>query len=136
MARQVYPTYLCPNCLKPHQKDAPLSLLMANVTDASLINFSDMRTLPAPLRRIRQCGGCGGSLDLPALVQGKLDFHGWGLRLGALAAAGVFAGLLSLSEPPDLPLIGLGAALAGLLVWFAADTAERARIARFRKTID
>jgi hypothetical protein len=136
MARTVHPTYLCPNCLKPHQKDAPLSIFMANVSDARTINFSDMRTLPVPLRRIRNCGACGGTLDLPALVAGKLDFYGWGWRLGLAAAVGVFGGLLMLETPPELPLIGLAAALAGLVVWFATDTAERARIAQYRKTID
>jgi hypothetical protein len=136
MTRRIHPTYLCPNCLKPHQKDAPLSLFVANVSDAQTINFSDMRTLPVPLRRVRSCEACGRTLDLPALVAGKLDFYGWGVRLGVLGGMAAAGGMLAMAEPPELPLIGLGAALAGLIVWFATDTAERAWIARFRKTID
>jgi hypothetical protein len=136
MSRAVHPTYLCPNCLKPAQKDQPLHVLLANLETPQALNFADAKTLPAPLRRLRQCEACKGSLDLPALVDGRLDYHNWGVRLGALAGAGTFAGLLSLNDPPGLPMIGVLAALAGLVAWFAVDTAERSRIARFRKSID
>lgn len=132
----VHQTYLCPNCLKPSKKDQPLNVLLANLQEPASLNFADAKTLPAPLRRLRQCPDCKGTLDLQALVTGGLDFHNWGIRLGALAAAGTFAGLLSQSEAPSLPLTGLASAGAALLVWFAADTAERARIAKHRKTID
>jgi hypothetical protein len=122
--------------LKPAQKDQPLHVLLANLNDPATLNFADAKTLPAPLRRLRQCQECQGTLDLPALVNGKLDYHNWGLRLGALAWAGAFAGLLSLADPPGLPVIALLSALAALVAWFAIDTAERSHIARFRKTID
>jgi hypothetical protein len=136
MPKTIHQTYLCPNCLKPAQKDQPLNVLLANLQDPTVLNFADSKTLPAPLRRLRSCQSCQGTLDLPALVKGQLDYHDWGLRLGALAGAGCFAGLLSLQNPPGLALIALTCALVAVVTWFAADTAERARIARFRKTID
>lgn len=136
MPKSVHPTYLCPNCLKPAQKDQPLNVLLANLHAPESLNFADAKTLPAPLRRLRQCDGCKSALDLPALVKGQLDYHGWGVRLGALAGAGAFAGLLGLEPPPALHWIALGSVAASVLIWFAADTAERSRIARFRETID
>jgi hypothetical protein len=136
MPKTVHQTYLCPNCLKPAKKDMPLNVLLANLQSPESLNFADAKTLPAPLRRLRQCEECKGTLDLPALVQGSLDYHGWGVRLGALAGAGCFAALLGLTPPLELHWVGLAAALAALVTWFAVDTAERARIARFRKTID
>lgn len=136
MSKSVHQTYLCPNCLKPAKKDMPLNVLLANLQAPESLNFADAKTLPAPLRRLRQCEECKGTLDLPALVRGSLDYHDWGIRLGALAFAGCFAALISLDRPPELHWIGLASALAGLVTWFAVDTAERSRIARFRKTID
>jgi hypothetical protein len=41
-----------------------------------------------------------------------------------------------LEPAPALHWIALGSAAIALLTWFAADAAERSRIARFRKTID
>jgi hypothetical protein len=136
MPKAVHQTYLCPNCLKPAKKDQPLNVLLANLEQPESLNFAEAKTLPAPLRRLRQCGDCQGTLDLPALVKGQLDYHDWGIRLGALAGAGCFAGLLSQDRPPELQWIGLASIAAAALTWFAVDTAERARIARFRKTID
>ncbi len=136
MPKSVHSTYLCPNCLKPAKKDQPLNVLLANLQDPAALNFADAKTLPAPLRRLRQCTECRGTLDLPALVNGQLDYHGWGVRLGPILGAGAFAGLLSLDQPPALAVVGGLAVLVALLAWFGIDTAERARIARFRKTID
>lgn len=136
MSRAIHNAYLCPNCLKPAEKDPPLQVLLANLRDPAALNFGDPKTLPAPLRQLRQCKACHGSLDLAALVNGHLDYHEWGIRLGALAGAGAFAGLLGLAQPPSWAVIGLLSAGVGLLTWFAVDTAERARIARFRKSID
>lgn len=136
MPSAIHSTYMCPNCLKPAQKDQPLSVLLSNLNDPSQLNFADAKTLPAPLRRLRQCEECKGTMDLTALVSGQLDYHNWGLRLGALAGAAAFAGMLSMNDPPGLPAIGLLSTGAALLTWFAVDTAERARIARHRKTID
>lgn len=136
MSRNLHSTYLCPNCLSPHVKDAPLSLLLANLKGVDSLNFADAKTLPAPLRRLRTCASCGGEIDLQALTRGKLDYHGWGLRLAMLAAAGAFAFLVNIEPLPALPWIGLGMALASALTWFAVDTAERTLIARFRKTAD
>lgn len=129
-------TYLCPNCLKPHDKDAPLSLLLANLDDVSNLNFAEPKSLPVPLRRLKSCRACGGEVDLKALSQGKLDYHDWGLRLGLLAAAGTFAYFLSMEPRPDWPWIGLGMTAAGLLAWFGVGTIERGMIARFRRTPD
>jgi hypothetical protein len=136
MTKSVHPEFLCPNCLKPAKKDQPLHVLLANLHTPDALNFADAKTLPAPLRRLHQCEACKGTVDLRALVNGQLDYHGWGVRLGAIAGAAAFAGLLGLDDPPGLAVICLLSVTVALLGWFGVDTAERARIARFRKTID
>lgn len=132
----VHQTFLCPNCLKPAEKDAPLSLLLSNLQDPAALSYGDAKTLPAPLRRLRQCPSCSGTIDLPALVAGRLDYRNWGLRLGPIVGAASFAALLSLQPPVAPAIAALLAALIGLIAWFTIGTAERSWIATYRKTID
>jgi hypothetical protein len=136
MTRVVHPEYLCPNCQTMLVKDPHLTMFLANLREDSDISTVETRTLPQALRKAQFCPSCGGTIDLRALVDGKLDRHGNGVRIGLAFAMTMFALLLINPVEWSIWINTLVSAVSGAVAWFAADMIERTRIAQFRKTPD
>ena len=136
MPRAIHPEYLCPNCQTMLVKDPHLTLFLANLRDDSDISTTETRTLPQALRKAQFCPSCGGAINLRALVDGKLDHHRNGARIGMMVAMTIFALLLINPGELSIWINTLVSATCGVVAWFAADMIERTRIAQFRKTPD
>jgi hypothetical protein len=133
MQKPIHPVYLCPICLKPFAKDHAVLMLSANVTKLRGLNGANPKEITDTIKRVQKCQGCGAIVDAAALLDGRLDYHGYGARIGTIAGIVAFVVAINLPHPPALWLSALLAFAVAGLSWFGADLYERIQISRWRK---